>query len=54
MPRTTLFADAFYWVALVFPRDHSHARVKSFSATLGPARLVTTDERLTEVLNHTS
>ena len=54
MPRTTIFADAFYWVALIFPRDNSHARVRSFSATLGPARLVTTDEILTEVLNHFS
>jgi predicted nucleic acid-binding protein len=54
MPPTTLFADAFYWVALIFPRDNFHAKVKSFSATLGPARLVTTDEILTEVLNHFS
>ena len=54
MPRTTLFADAFYWVALVFTRDNSHVRVRTFSATLGPARLVTTDEILTEVLNHFS
>jgi predicted nucleic acid-binding protein len=54
MPPTTLFADAFYWVALIFPRDNSHGRVKSFSATVGPARLVTTDEILTEVLNHFS
>ncbi len=54
MPGTTLFADAFYWVALIFPRDNFHARVRSFSATLGPVRLVTTDEILTEVLNHFS
>ena len=54
MPTRTLFADAFYWVALIFPRDTFHARVRSFSATLGPARLVTTDEVLTEVLNHFS
>ena len=54
MPPRTLFADAFYWVALVFPRDAFHATVRSFSATLGPARLVTTDEVLTEVLNHFS
>ena len=44
MPPRTLFADAFYWVALIFPRDTFHARVRSFSASLGPARLVTTDE----------
>jgi predicted nucleic acid-binding protein len=52
MPAASLFADAFYWVALLHPRDASHSRVLSFSATLGPARLVTTDEVLTEVLNH--
>jgi predicted nucleic acid-binding protein len=54
MPPRTLFADAFYWVALIFPRDSFHAAVRSFSGTLGPARLVTTDEVLTEVLNHFS
>jgi predicted nucleic acid-binding protein len=48
------FADAFYWVALVFPRDSAHHRVLSFSRTMGQARLVTTDEVLTEVLNHLS
>lgn len=52
MPPTTLLADAFYWVALLFPRDTFHARVLSFSTTLGQTRLVTTDEVLTEVLNH--
>jgi uncharacterized protein len=54
MPPRVLFADAFYWVALIFPRDTFHARVQAFSATLGPARLVTTDEVLTEVLSHFS
>jgi predicted nucleic acid-binding protein len=54
MSPRTLFGDAFYWVALIFPRDSSHGRVLSFSATLGQARLVTTDEVLTEVLNHFS
>jgi predicted nucleic acid-binding protein len=54
MPSRTLFADAFYWVALIFPRDAFHARVRSFSAALGSVRLVTTDEVLTEFLNHFS
>jgi uncharacterized protein len=54
MPPRTLFADAFYWVALIFPRDTSHKRVLSFSATLGAIRLLTSDEVLTEVLNHFS
>jgi predicted nucleic acid-binding protein len=48
----TFFADAFYWIALIFPRDAFHSVVSSFSRALGSARLVTTDENLTEVLNH--
>jgi predicted nucleic acid-binding protein len=51
MPRT-LFADTFYWIALIFPRDTFHAAVSSFSRTLQSVRLVTTDEVLTEVLSH--
>ncbi len=46
-----LFADTFYWVALLNPRDPFYARVASFSLALGTTRLVTTDEVLTEVLN---
>jgi predicted nucleic acid-binding protein len=45
------FVDAFYWVALLNPGDASHARVTSFSRNLGSARLLTTDEVLTEALN---
>lgn len=52
MPPRTLFADAFYWIALTFPRDAHHANVLSFSRTLGAVRLVTTDELLGEVLTH--
>src|SRR4051794_7560030 len=52
MPPRALFADAFYWVALIYPRDASHKRVTSFSAALGAVRMLTTDEVLTEVLNH--
>ena len=51
MPPRMLFADTFYWVALLNARDPFHARVASFSLALGAARLVTTDEVLTEVLN---
>ncbi len=52
MPPRALFADAFYWVALIYPRDAFHRTVVSFSRSLGPARLVTTDEVLTEMANH--
>jgi predicted nucleic acid-binding protein len=51
MPPRTLFADTFYWVALLNPRDPFHARVVALSRTLGATSLVTTDEVLTEVLN---
>jgi len=52
MPPRSLFADTFYWIALLFPRDAFHVAVVSFSRTLGSVRLVTTDEVLTEVLSH--
>ena len=51
MPPPTLFADTFYWVAVLNPRDPFHARVMSWGRNLGTIRLVTTDEVLTEVLN---
>ncbi len=51
MPPRVLFADAFYWAALLNPGDAFHASVSAFSRTLGSALLVTTDEVLTEVLN---
>ncbi len=47
----SLFADTFYWVALLNPGDGFHARVTAFSGTLGSARVITTDEVLIEVLN---
>ena len=51
MPPRMLFADTFYWIALLNPGDASHPRVTAFGRGLGTARLVTTDEVLTEVLN---
>lgn len=44
------FADAFYWIALINPRDAEHARVSSFARTFPEIAIVTTDEVLTEVL----
>src|SRR5437588_7470088 len=52
MPPRRLFADTFYWIALLSPRDAFHAVVASFSRTLRSVRLATTDEILTEVLSH--
>ena len=46
-----LFADTFYWVALLYRRDPWHARVAAFSrTTTATDRVVTTDAVLTEVL----
>jgi predicted nucleic acid-binding protein len=51
MPPRVLFADAFYWVALLSPADAFHPRVTSFHRNFSNVRFVTTDEVLTEVLN---
>ncbi len=52
MPPRTLFADTFYWIALIFPRDAHYTSVLSFSRTLQAVHLLTTDEVLSEVLSH--
>ena len=44
------FADTFYWIALLSPRDQWHARVRAFNETLEAYHLYTTDEVLTEFL----
>jgi predicted nucleic acid-binding protein len=54
MPPRSLFADTFYWIALLDPRDAFHAAALAVSGTLGAARVVTTDEVFTEVLNYFS
>jgi len=43
MPVRTLFADTFYWIALLDPRDAFHAAVRAFNGTLGTVRLVRPD-----------
>ncbi len=52
MPHRTLFADTFYWIALIFPRDTHHAAVLSFSRMLRGVRLETTDEVPGEFLSY--
>jgi len=47
-----IFADTFYWIASLNPRDQAHARAVSLSKTLQPAQIITTDEVLTEFLNY--
>ena len=46
-----VFADTFYWIALLNPRDQAHNLAVSVSKGLGAARIVTTEEVLTEFLN---
>jgi predicted nucleic acid-binding protein len=50
----TVFADTFYWVALLNPKDQHHQQVRTYSNTLAKTGIVTTDEVLTEVLNFLS
>jgi predicted nucleic acid-binding protein len=47
----TVFADTGYWVALLNPQDDLHAIATNLSKTLYPARIVTSEGVLTEVLN---
>jgi uncharacterized protein len=52
MPPPTLFADTFFWVALLSPRDRHHTAAMAHGSQLGTTRFVTTDLVLIEVLNH--
>ena len=49
-----IFADALYWVALAHRKDQWHARAVQVSRQIGAVTLITTDEVLTEFLNHFS
>jgi hypothetical protein len=51
MSPRVFFADTFYWVALLNPRDAFYTAVMSYSRTLKAARVVTTDEIFMEALN---
>jgi predicted nucleic acid-binding protein len=47
-----IFADTFYWIAVLNPHDQAHARAVALSETLQPAQIITSDEVLTEFLNY--
>jgi len=47
---TTVFADAVYWIAIVRPGDSWKESAEKARSSLGNARLLTTDEVLTEFL----
>lgn len=49
-----VFADTNFWIALFNPRDPLHKSAKAAEGKIGQARIVTTDEVLTEFLNHYS
>jgi predicted nucleic acid-binding protein len=49
-----VFADTFYWIALLSTRDQWSRVVREFSATLGGAAIVTTEEVLVELASHFS
>ena len=46
----TVFADSAYWIAVVKPHDQWSDAAKKARDSLGSARLITTDEVLTEFL----
>jgi predicted nucleic acid-binding protein len=45
-----VFADTYYWIALLNDRDQGHAAAEAISLTLQQATLITTQEVLSEVL----
>ena len=47
----TLFADTFYWVALLHAKDQWHKQVRSFSTSIKDYPIITTDLVLVEYLN---
>jgi predicted nucleic acid-binding protein len=46
-----VFADTSYWIALLYPPDHLHAKVTAMSREISKVRLVTSEMVLTELLN---
>ena len=53
-PLRTVFADAFYWVALINLKDSSHSWVLRVSRSLQNTEVVTTEEVFIEVLAYFS
>lgn len=46
-----VFADTSFWIALLNPRDDLHQKAREVAASLGEARVVTTQMVLVELLN---
>ncbi len=49
-----VFADTFYWVAMILPGDPWRAAVARVGAEIGYSHLVTTDEVLVEFMSYVS
>jgi len=47
---SAVFADTFYWIALMNKRDRAHRVVMDHTRKLAPRSVVTSDEVLTEFL----
>ena len=47
-----VFADAVYWISMINPRDQWRPNAVAASRNLDDARIVTTDDVLTETLNY--
>jgi uncharacterized protein len=47
----SVFADTFYWVALINKNDSWHQRVRNYSGNLENIEIITTEEILTETIN---
>jgi predicted nucleic acid-binding protein len=50
----TIFADTFYWVALINNRDDWHEKAIEMTRKLQQVTIVTTDEVFIEVFNNLS
>lgn len=49
---TGVFADTFYWIALVNREDSAHEAARAFDRGRGGRRILTTEEVLDEFLTH--
>jgi uncharacterized protein len=49
-----VFADTYYWIALLNDKDQGHAAAQAASQSLQQATIITTQEVLSEVLTHFS
>ncbi|MGI9037151.1 MAG: type II toxin-antitoxin system VapC family toxin [Pyrinomonadaceae bacterium] len=47
-----VFADSFYWIALINPKDQWRKRALEASRNLADVSIITTDEILIELLNY--